>query len=155
MMIKTAIANTLFKSCSQLTVMILLLASGCSGSPGTTGSASTHAVSENSAAKIEFSDYSHDFGKVTQGEKLSFIFTFENKGTGNLLIYSAEASCGCTVPRYDRKPVPPGGHGNIEVIFDTSDRSGKQTKTVQVKSNASKPVVLLQITAEVGSEMNK
>jgi len=35
------------------------------------------------------------------------------------------------------------------VVFDTSGRNGMQTKTITVKSNASKPVVLIKITAEV------
>ena len=39
--------------------------------------------------------------------------------------------------------------GNLEVVFDTSGRNGMQTKTITVKSNASIPVVLLKITAEV------
>ena len=39
--------------------------------------------------------------------------------------------------------------GNLEVVFDTSGRSGMQTKTITVKSNAQTPVVLLKITAEV------
>jgi hypothetical protein len=85
-----------------------------------------------------------------QREKRSVVhFTFDNKGTGNLIISSATTTCGCTVSKYDKKPIPPGASGNLEVVFDTSGRNGMQTKTITVKSNASKPVVLLKITAEV------
>jgi hypothetical protein len=141
-----------------LTGFLLLLAAavgGCTGSPGkNTGNASLQSTDTTHPVLI-FRDYSHDFGKVSEGEKVGYIFSFENKGSGNLVIASATASCGCTVPKYDSKPVPPGGSGNLEVVFDTSGRNGKQTKTVTVASNASKPVILLQITAEVVSAPDK
>ena len=87
--------------------------------------------------------------EVAEGEKISYTFTFDNKGTDKLIITSATTTCGCTVPKYDSKPINPGASGTLEVVFDTSGRSGIQTKTITVKSNASKPIVLLKIIAEV------
>jgi len=77
------------------------------------------------------------------------IFTFTNNGDADLVISSASASCGCTVPKFDKKPVPPGRSGTIEVIFDTSGREGVQTKTVVVQSNAENNLVILRIIADV------
>jgi hypothetical protein len=62
---------------------------------------------------------------------------------------SATASCGCTVPKYNKKPVAPGDGGTVEVVFDTSGRDGIQTKTVVVQSNAENNLVILRIIAEV------
>ncbi len=128
-------------------VMISMLLSQCgsNGRQEPTGLASGDTGNVN----IVFGEYEHDFGKVTEGEKVGWVFKFENKGTSNLVITSATTSCGCTVPEYDTKPIAPGGKGNLEVVFDTSGRNGKQTKTITVKSNARTPVVLLKITAEV------
>ena len=81
------------------------------------------------------------------------MFTFENEGTEDLIISSVTTTCGCTVPKYDTKPIPPGERKS-EVVFDTSGRSGMQTKTITVKSNAKTPVVLLKITAEVVTNNN-
>ena len=111
-------------------------------------------TAQNGTVEIIFKEYEHNFGKVTEGEKVAFVFTFENKGTANLVVTSATSSCGCTIPKYDTKPIPPGGSGNLEVIFDTTGRNGMQTKTVTVRSNASVPVVLLKITAEVVTTIN-
>ena len=96
-----------------------------------------------------FREYQHDFGKVAEGEKISYTFTFDNKGKSNLIISSATTTCGCTVTKYDKKPIPPGAGGILEVAFDTSGRSGMQTKIITVRSNATTPVALLKITAEV------
>jgi hypothetical protein len=137
-----------------MTVFFVLLAvviDSCSGSHGNNAGDASLQKSDTSQAVMVFREYAHDFGKVTEGEKVGYIFSFENKGTGNLVIASATASCGCTVPKYDSKPVLPGESGTLEVVFDTSGRNGKQTKSVTVSSNASKPVILLQITAEVVS----
>lgn len=113
------------------------------------GTAGNVQVSDTGSAQIVFNEYEHHFGKVKEGEKISYTFTFENKGTADLVISSAKTTCGCTVPKFDKKPIHPGKKGNLEVVFDTSGRSGMQTKTITVSSNASKPVILLKITAEV------
>jgi len=136
-------------------VTLTIIIVSCSGNPVNNGGSESAQVPDTSRPDLVFREYSHDFGMVTEGEKVGYLFSFENKGRGNLVITSASASCGCTVPKYDSKPVPPGGSGNLEVVFDTSGREGKQTKSVTVASNASKPVILLQITAEVVSATDK
>ena len=102
-----------------------------------------------------FREYEHDFGKVAEGEKVALTFLhLKIKEQSDLVISSVTTTCGCTVPKYDTKPIPPGENGNLEVVFDTSGRNGMQTKTITVKSNASIPVVLLKITAEVVNKLN-
>jgi len=108
----------------------------------------------NDTASIYFAEYEHNFGKVVAGEKVAYIFTFENRGTGPLVISSASTSCGCTVSKYNTKPIAPGGKGSLEVTFDSSGRNGKQTKTITVRSNATKSVVLIRLTGEVLSGNN-
>lgn len=129
-------------------LVLVLSVAGCrGGSGGETGPVTI--VSANT--EIVFSEYEHDFGSVTAGEKVSYTFTFENKGPDDLIIASANTTCGCTVPRFDSRPVKAGEKGSLEVVFDTSGRQGKQSKTVSVYSNAKVPVVLLKITADVSS----
>ena len=114
----------------------------------------TTVTGQDGRAEIIFKEYEHHFGQVAEGEKISWQFTFENNGTSDLVLNAVTTTCGCTVPKYDTKPIPPGRQGSLEVIFDTSGRNGMQTKTVTVKSNASKPIVLLKISAEVQSNHN-
>lgn len=105
-------------------------------------------------AVISFREYEHDFGKITEGEKVACIFTFENIGKGPLVISSVTSSCGCTVPKYDTKPITAGNTGIVEVVFNSSGYNGSQTKTITVRSNASKSIVLLKISGEVISSTN-
>ena len=104
---------------------------------------------DTAKAVIAFTEYEHNFGRVKEGEKVSYTFSFENQGAGNLVILSALTSCGCTVPKYDKKPIASGKGGKLEVRFDTSGREGMQVKTISVNSNATIPVVILKITADV------
>jgi hypothetical protein len=134
----------------ELSFVILILAflAGCnSGKRG--GAGNMPAVAAGDTADISFREYEHDFGKVTEGEKVAYIFTFDNKGPGTLAISSVTTTCGCTVTKYDRNPVAPGKSGTIEAEFDTSGREGMQTKTISVRSNSKIPLVILKITAEV------
>jgi hypothetical protein len=128
-------------------LLIAFTALKCSTGTGNSTGSSSKTVAGKS--EISFREYQHDFGKVTEGEKLSYTFVFENKGPGDLVISSATTTCGCTVPKYETKPIPPGATGNLEVVFNTSGYNGMQTKTVTVKTNAKIPMVLLKITAEV------
>ncbi|HYW94673.1 MAG TPA: DUF1573 domain-containing protein [Bacteroidales bacterium] len=99
--------------------------------------------------EISFTTTEHDFGKVTEGEKVGWYFTFHNTGGSDLLITNASASCGCTVPGYDREPVPPGSEGTVKVVFDSSGREGKQFKTVTIESNAKQLITKLVLKATV------
>jgi hypothetical protein len=128
-------------------VMITLLFSHCGGGNGKNSSGT--AAADTGLAKLVFREYEHNFGPVSEGEKVGYVFKFDNTGTADLVIASATTSCGCTIPEYDSKPIPPGGEGSLEVVFNTSGRNGMQTKTITVKSNARPAVVLLKITAEV------
>lgn len=130
-------------------ISILVLSPGCTGGVKKTGSEQSEG---KGTPKIAFREFEHNFGKVTEGEKVSWQFLFDNKGDADLVIQAVSTTCGCTVSRYDKKPVKPGESGTVEAIFDTSGWNGMQTKTITVKSNASVPVVILKIMAEVEPE---
>lgn len=102
-------------------------------------------------ATIVFESPVYDFGKATDGDKVSHDFTFTNTGTSPLIITNASASCGCTVPDYPHEPIAPGASGVIKVVFDTSGKVGIQNKQVIIASNAATPSTELFIKGEVQS----
>lgn len=131
-----------------ISMAAVLLLTACSGRGGKDASAGA-APSDTDFPRTVFREYEHHFGKVEEGEKVSWQFVFENQGTADLVISNVSTTCGCTVSKYDKKPVKPGSRGKIEVVFDTEGRSGMQTKSISVMSNDMMPVILLKITAEV------
>jgi len=130
-------------------VLLLIFLTTCNSGHGTKTEDNSDIKAQGESAKISFREYEYNFGRIKEGEKVAHIFSFENKGPGNLVIASASTSCGCTVTKYDRNPIPPGEDGSLEVVFDSDGRNGVQTKTISVRSNSKTQVVILKITAEV------
>ena len=98
---------------------------------------------------VQFASLTHDFGKVKQDTKNVHVFKFKNSGTNPLIINNATGSCGCTVPKYPKEPIPPGGTGEIEVEYSPGKQQGTQTKTVTITANTNPVQTQLTIMANV------
>lgn len=106
-------------------------------------------VDTNSLPRFQFTEDVHDFGKIMQGEIVSYSFKFKNVGKSDLIIMSAKASCGCTVPEYPQKPIRPNEEGIIKVSFNSDGRKGIQSKSVSILANTQPNVKEISITADV------
>lgn len=98
---------------------------------------------------LTFETTDHDFGTIPEGQKVEYTYKFKNTGSSELVISSAKASCGCTVPDYTKTPVAPGESGEVKVIFDSSGKGGMQQKTVTVTANTEKGSETLNFKADV------
>ena len=105
----------------------------------------------SSLPKFQFESDIHDFGKVIEGEKLSYSFKFKNIGNSDLIIATANASCGCTVPDFSKEPVHKGKEGVVTVTFNTAGKNGFQHKTVTLGANTQPSNFTLHIKAMVTS----
>lgn len=101
------------------------------------------------APKFDFSESSYDFGSITEGDVVEHTFEFTNTGEAPLVIQSASASCGCTVPSYPREPVAPGATGEIQVKFNSANKPGIQNKTVSITANTNPTITRLTIKSNV------
>jgi len=99
--------------------------------------------------RISFENEVHDFGRVIEGEKITYAFKFSNSGNGDLLITNVKTSCGCTISEYPREPMKSGRKDYIKVTFDSSNRKGFQNKTITVISNTMPGTTTLTIKAQV------
>ena len=77
----------------------------------------------------------HDFGTVTQGEKVDHHFVVKNRGDEPLTINQIRSSCGCTAATLSAKTIPPGKSEEVKVTFDSTNFAGQVTKTVNLDSN--------------------
>ena len=107
------------------------------------GSDTTH------APYMYFKQESQDLGKIKQGDTVFCNFIVENRGKTNLLIKRVSPSCGCTVAKYEEKPIPPRGSGKIKLIFATHGREGKVSKNATVYSNAKPETKTLSFQCEI------
>jgi hypothetical protein len=98
---------------------------------------------------MTFVDTTHDFGKIEEGEKVTYTFNFKNTGQGTLVIESATSSCGCTVPEKPEEPVPPGGSGHITVKFNSEGKSNVVHKEIYLTANTRPSRSTLYITADI------
>ncbi|MBN3034047.1 MAG: DUF1573 domain-containing protein [Bacteroidales bacterium] len=99
--------------------------------------------------RIEYDKLEHDFGKILEGEVVSYGFRFRNTGKSDLIISNVSTSCGCTVPKFPRIPIKPGEEKVLTVTFDSHGRRGLQTKTITVLSNTQPNKTYLKIRAMI------
>ncbi|MFN3951876.1 MAG: DUF1573 domain-containing protein [Thermaurantimonas sp.] len=135
-------------------VMLLLLTAcdNASSKIRKSGSMTTEVVTSDEQPVFKFESEEHDFGIIEEGTVVTHEFVFTNAGKAPLVITSAQGSCGCTVPEYPRDPVMPGKKGVIKVSFDSSNRAGRQDKTVTLTANTIPNTKILKITSEVVSK---
>ncbi len=105
--------------------------------------------SDAAPTTVQIIDSVYNFGKVLEGEIVEFSFRFKNVGTNPLIVSSASASCGCTVPEKPEAPVMPGEMGFIKAKFDTKARAGAAHKTITILSNATPAFPTLVLKGDV------
>ena len=130
---------------------------------GTSQSSEVAKKTSNDAPKavIKFETENYNFGTVDEGTKVKYAYKFKNEGKNPLIIESANASCGCTVPTYSKDPIPPGGTGEIVAEFDSQGRPGDASKTITITANTEPTTTVLNIKGFVkgknpqNEELNK
>jgi hypothetical protein len=97
----------------------------------------TSAQTSSAGAAITWEKNTHDFGEITEGEKVDHTFKFTNTGSEALIITNVQVTCGCTTPKgWPRDPIAPGKKAEIIVQFNSAGKIGRQNKVVTVVSNA-------------------
>lgn len=109
----------------------------------------TSGAVEGDIAVITFEETEYDFGTIKEGDVVDYTFVFTNTGATPLVINKATATCGCTVPKWPRDPIAPGGTGEISVKFNSKNRRNIQTKHVSINANTKPEVTTLKITGNV------
>jgi hypothetical protein len=104
---------------------------------------------------VQMIDSVYNFGQVTDGEKVEYSYRFRNTGKNPLIVASAIASCGCTVPEKPEEPIKPGETGFLKVVFNSKGRVGEVHKEITVTSNAYPKFPVLQLTGQVVAAESK
>lgn len=113
------------------------------------GIASEQIIPMKGFPKFEFTKEIHKFGEISEGEIVVCDFFFKNVGAKDLVIKNIETSCGCTVVKWDKKPVGIGEESHITVEFNSKGRYGIQYKVITIYCNTLSGTKELIITAQV------
>jgi hypothetical protein len=88
-------------------------------------------------------------GTVEEGDTVRHTFYFTNTGIADLVLKTVKPSCGCTTPEWSQDPVPPGGKGEIKVVFPSFGYAGEESKTITVIYNGKPPQTMLKFGVTV------
>ena len=113
---------------------------------------STLSAEEQANAPVaRFSSMSYDFGNMKQGEKKEASFQLTNSGKRNLMIRTIRASCGCTAITPSKEVIAPGETISIRVVFDSTGKQGRQSKTVTIITNDPRnSTATLRLSSNIG-----
>ena len=133
----TIIAGLLFTACNQ------------SSQNATAAVADAGNVSATNAPVMKFEKETHDFGKIKEGDKVTYEFKFTNTGKSPLIIKDAIATCGCTKPEWPKSPIQPGADGAIKVTFNSTGKMGLQDKQITITGNTVPAQSMVHLIGEV------
>ncbi len=105
------------------------------------------------AQKIEFVNLEQNntlnYGEIEKSADGLRVIEFKNVGDAPLILSNVKASCGCTVPTYEDKPVMPGKTAEIKVKYNTT-RLGPINKVITITSNdLDSPTTLVRLKGKV------
>jgi Protein of unknown function (DUF1573) len=103
-------------------------------------------VKSDDIAKIKVETV--DLGKIPQGIPAVSTFIVTNIGKTDLIIESANPTCGCTVGDYTKAPIPPGKTGTITATFNAAGL-GPINKHMNVKFAGAEDTKSIGFTGEV------
>mgnify|MGYP000026475282 CR=1 FL=1 len=137
------------KNILYITLSLLFFVS-CSNGPKEDTSGLDASIIETDAGSTKepaftFKETAWDFGTITEGERVEHTFKFKNSGNADLVISSAKASCGCTIPSPPKEPIAPGEESEIKVEFNSAGKSDMVTKDITILANTNPVKTMLQI----------
>jgi hypothetical protein len=97
---------------------------------------------------IKMNADTHDFGKIKQNVPAIYNFEIKNISDKPVVVASATASCGCTVPEKPEQPIEPGKTGVLKVQFN-APAVGPINKDVTVMLAGVEGPKVLHLTGEV------
>ena len=91
----------------------------------------------------------HKFPKTNEGVVLEHYYKITNTGNAPLIISDYRVQCTCTKAVLPKKPIAPGETFLLKVTFDTNGKYYFQDRTIELQTNAKKPIQKIRFKANV------
>lgn len=99
---------------------------------------------------LHFSSATYDYGDVREdGGAVVGRFEACNTGSEPIVVVEVMTSCGCTTPRFERKPVKAGETFQLDIRYDPMNRPGRIDRDIYVRVSDSDEDIKLHITGRV------
>lgn len=99
--------------------------------------------------EVKFSETNHDFGKVKEGDTLSYVFKITNTGNEPLVVYKSAGSCDCVGATVTKEMIQPGTEVDVKTYFNTKGRKGPQNRVITLTCNTEPADIVLTLKADV------
>lgn len=86
-------------------------------------------------ANIRFATDTIDIDTIREGTRLTIPVDFTNTGVQPLVISDVRSHCGCTGVEWPKEPIASGGHGSLQLVFNSEGQRYSQNKTIFVTIN--------------------
>jgi hypothetical protein len=116
--------------------------------PGDMAQTATNA-DPSTLGSFKFSEMTHNFGSIKEGQVIEHVFNFINTGMAPLVISNITSSCGCISPEWTETPVQPGKLGFVKMVFISNNKNGAQSPTVTIQANTNPSVTRLSLIGTV------
>lgn len=101
-------------------------------------------------SKLHFAETTFDYGHVKEdGGAVTASFEARNTGDEPVVVVEVMTSCGCTTPRFERKPIAAGETFSLEIRYDPMNRPGRIDRDIFVRASDSDKDIKLHITGNV------
>lgn len=112
------------------------------------------ALADDEAPRVSIAAPVHDFGVVERGVPVEHVFRLKNAGTGALRVDHVKGTCACTVGVATGEAIAPGGEAWVTMRLETTDLSGRTTKTATVYTNdPAAPAIPVTLTGQVLTDL--
>ena len=127
--------------------LLLSVSAGCGKSSEVLESSATH-------AKSTMKPLHHKFGVVKTNSRLTHAFEIRNDSSETWKLAEVRTACKCTLLEPEKTSLSPGEKGSFTVQYDTSAKSGDQSKSIFVTFDSEKaPKFMLTVTAKIRKDL--
>jgi hypothetical protein len=137
---------------SFIGIIILLIVTGIIFYPKA-DSSDTIILTKSRNTIAYFPNQTIDLGTIKVNKSNTINIPFENRGENGLTIYNVVPECGCSVPEWPLRPIPPGAKETIKVTF-TASGSGYFNKVLSIFANNSKGPIIIHITGNAKPDIH-
>ncbi|WP_290700936.1 DUF1573 domain-containing protein [Lacinutrix sp.] len=104
--------------------------------------------SNNGVSNIEIDNQNIELGLLKIGDTINKSIFINSIGKNEFKIDSIGVSCGCTLVKYDKSPIPKDQSAEIKIRFIPNEK-GKFNKSIVVEGNSDPPFNVFYLKGEV------